>query len=63
MDLRVLKEDNYAGTTYEELGDAISYAVDNGADIISMSLQYYPNVTDYYDDIQLLQRMMFQLFQ
>lgn len=52
MDLRVLKDDNYAGTTNEGLGESIRYAVDNGADIISMSLQYYPNSTVYYDDIQ-----------
>jgi subtilisin family serine protease len=52
MNLRVLKADNYAGCTYEELGDSIRYAVDNGADVISMSLQNYPNIIDYYDDIQ-----------
>lgn len=51
MDVRVLKSDNYAGTTNEGLGDAIRYAVDNGADIISMSLQYYPASDFYYDDI------------
>jgi thermitase len=51
MNLRVLKADNYAGCTYEELGDSIRYAVDNGADVISMSLQNYPNTIDYYDDI------------
>jgi subtilisin family serine protease len=52
MNLRVLKADNYAGCSYEELGDSIRYAVDNGADIISMSLQNYPDTMDYYDDIQ-----------
>jgi len=51
MNLRVLKADNYAGCTYEELGDSIRYAVDNGADVISMSLHNYPNTLDYYDDI------------
>lgn len=51
MNLRVLKADNYAGCTYEELGNSIRYAVDNGADVISMSLQNYPNIIDYYDDI------------
>ncbi|MBK5112064.1 MAG: S8 family serine peptidase [Candidatus Heimdallarchaeota archaeon] len=51
MNLRVLKADNYAGCTYEELGDSIRYAVDNGADVISMSLQNYPDTADYYDDI------------
>ena len=52
MDIRVLKADNYAGTTYEGFGDSIRYAVDNGADVISMSLQYYGNNSEYYDDIQ-----------
>jgi hypothetical protein len=51
MDVRVLKSNNYAGTTNEVLGDAIRYAVDNGADVISMSLQYYTNTSDWYDDI------------
>ncbi|NHJ49441.1 MAG: S8 family serine peptidase [Asgard group archaeon] len=51
MDVRVLKENNYAGTTNEVLGDAIRYAVDNGADVISMSLQYYANSSDWFDDI------------
>ncbi len=51
MDLRVIKADNYAGTTYEEFGDAIRYAVDNGADVISMSLQYYSDSNSYHDDI------------
>ncbi len=52
MDIRVLKEDNYKGTTYEDFGDSIRYAVDNGADVISMSLHYYANDSSYYDDIQ-----------
>lgn len=52
MDIRVLQADNYAGTTYEGFGDSIRYAVDNGADVISMSLQYYGNNSEYYDDIQ-----------
>jgi hypothetical protein len=51
MDLRVLKDDNYAGTTNEELGEAIRYTVDNGADVISLSLQYYGSDPAYYDDI------------
>jgi len=52
MDLRVLDVNNLQGTTDEELGDAIKYAVDNGADVINLSLQnYYPNST-YHDDIQ-----------
>jgi subtilisin family serine protease len=52
MDLRILKADNYAGTTNAEFGKAIKYAVDNGADVISLSLQYYSNTSDLYDDIQ-----------
>jgi len=52
MNLRVLDSGNMAGCSYEDLGNAIRYAVDNGADIISMSLQYYPNDPIYYDDIQ-----------
>ena len=51
MDIRVLREDNYAGTTFGGFGDAIRYAVDNGADIINFSLQYYPDSPFYYDDI------------
>ncbi|MHA1222084.1 MAG: S8 family serine peptidase [Candidatus Heimdallarchaeaceae archaeon] len=51
MNIRVLKADNYAGTDVIEFGEAIKYAVDNGADVISMSLQYYPNSSYYYDDI------------
>jgi len=51
MDLRVLKADNYAGTTYEKFGEAIKYAVDNGADVISLSLQYYSDSISYHDDI------------
>ncbi len=51
MDIRVLKSDNYQGTTLEGLGDAIRYAVDNGADVINLSLQYYSESEDYYDDI------------
>ncbi len=51
MDVRVLKADNYAGTTYEGFGEAIKYAVDNGADVISLSLQYYGDNNLYHDDI------------
>ncbi len=51
MDLRVLKADSYAGTTYEEFGEAIKYAVDNGADVINLSLQYYSDSNSYHDDI------------
>ncbi|MCE7741746.1 MAG: S8 family serine peptidase [Candidatus Heimdallarchaeota archaeon] len=51
MDLRILLSNNYNGVTYEEFGDAIRYAVDNGADVINLSLHYYADSTDYYDDI------------
>jgi subtilisin family serine protease len=52
MNIRVLDSGNMQGTTDGELGDAIKYAVDNGADVINLSLQYYyPNST-YLDDIQ-----------
>lgn len=52
MNIRVLDAANLQGTTDGELGDAIKYAVDNGADVINLSLQYYyPNST-YLDDIQ-----------
>ena len=51
MDVRVLNSANYAGTTYIGLGDSIRYAVDNGADVINLSLHYYAASLDYYDDI------------
>ncbi len=51
MDLRVLDVGNMQGTTDEGLGDAIKYAVDNGADVINLSLQYYSNSSLYHDDI------------
>jgi len=52
MDIRVLNVTNYQGTTDGELGDAIKYAVDNGADVINLSLQYYNANISYLDDIQ-----------
>ena len=51
MNIRILQADNYNGVTMEDFGNAIKYAVDNGADVINLSLHYYPNSTDYYDDI------------
>jgi len=51
MDLRILGDDNYNNVTMEDFGKAIRYAVDNGADVINLSLQYYPDSNDYYDDI------------
>ncbi len=51
MDVRVLNSANYAGTTNIGLGEAIRYAVDNGADVINLSLHYYSNSSYYYDDI------------
>ncbi|OLS31531.1 MAG: Thermophilic serine proteinase precursor [Candidatus Heimdallarchaeota archaeon AB_125] len=51
MDLRVLNATNYSNITMEDFGNAIRYAVDNGADVISLSLQYYQDYSDYYDDI------------
>ncbi|MBY9000156.1 MAG: S8 family serine peptidase [Candidatus Heimdallarchaeota archaeon] len=51
MDIRVLAATNYAGTTLEGFGDAIRYAVDNGADVINLSLHNYSNSSYYYDDI------------
>ncbi|MCG3222695.1 MAG: S8 family serine peptidase [Candidatus Heimdallarchaeota archaeon] len=52
MDVRVLDAANYSGTTDEGLGDAIRYAVENGADVINLSLHYYDANDTYYDDIQ-----------
>ncbi|NPD88960.1 MAG: S8 family serine peptidase [Asgard group archaeon] len=51
MDVRVLDVSNLRGTSYEGLGNAIRYAVDNGADVINLSLNYYPANDTYYDDI------------
>lgn len=51
MDIRVLKLNNYLGVTNQEFGDSIRYAVDNGADVISLSLHYMDNSSLYYDDI------------
>ncbi len=51
MDLRILLDNNYNGVSMEDFGNAIRYAVDNGADVINLSLQYYPDDAAYYDDI------------
>ncbi|MCG3258002.1 MAG: S8 family serine peptidase, partial [Candidatus Heimdallarchaeota archaeon] len=51
MDIRVLDSLNYAGTTLEGFGDAIRYAVENGADVINLSLHYYSESELYHDDI------------
>ncbi|NPD90154.1 MAG: S8 family serine peptidase [Asgard group archaeon] len=52
MDIRVLDASNYQDTSLEGLGEAIKYAVDNGADVINLSLQYYAPSNLYLDDIQ-----------
>ena len=43
MDLRILNANNYQATA--AFGGALYYAVDNGADVINLSLQYYGNST------------------
>lgn len=50
MDLRVLDKDNFQATA--ALGGAIYYAVDNGADVINLSLQYYSNSSFLYEEIK-----------
>ena len=50
MDIRILTYyDTITGYSY--FGDGIRYAVDNGADVISISMQYMTNSTLYYDDV------------
>jgi subtilisin family serine protease len=51
MDLRVLSNDTFLGVTIGVFGDAIKYAVDNGADVICLALQYFPDHVSYHDDI------------
>ena len=51
MDLRVLGTDNYLDVTYRDFGNAIRYAVDNGADVINLSIHYMNPDDVYYDDI------------
>ena len=50
MDLRVLDKDGYQATP--ALGGAIYYAVNNGADVINLSLQYYSNSSFLYKEIR-----------
>jgi subtilisin family serine protease len=50
MDVRILTYyDTITGYSY--FGDGIRYAVDNGADVISISMQYMTNSSLYYDDV------------
>ena len=51
MDVRILLENNYNGVSYEDFGKAIRYAVDNGADVINLSLQYYSPSDLYHEEI------------
>ncbi|MHA1446624.1 MAG: S8 family peptidase, partial [Candidatus Heimdallarchaeaceae archaeon] len=51
MDVRVLNSSSFAATSLVGFGDAIRYAVENGADIINLSLHYYNASEDYHDDI------------
>ena len=50
MDLRILNANNYQATA--AFGGALYYAVDNGADVINLSLQYYGNSTFLRKEIQ-----------
>ncbi|MCG3222694.1 MAG: S8 family serine peptidase [Candidatus Heimdallarchaeota archaeon] len=50
MDIRILSYYDTI-TSYSGFGDGIRYAVDNGADVISTSIQYMINSTLYYDDV------------
>jgi thermitase len=49
MNLRILDEGNWQATA--ALGGALYYAVDNGADIINLSIQYYANISFLHDEI------------
>ena len=51
MDIRVLSADNYLYTPYMIFGQAIRYAVDNGADVISISIHNMSPDDIYHDDI------------
>jgi subtilisin family serine protease len=58
MDCRVVLQDEPGaaqppvnGVTNAELGNAILYAVDNGADIICLAHGFWTNTSDWYDDI------------
>ena len=52
MDIRVLNSTNFLNTTLEWFGEAIKYAVDNGADVINLSIQDCLPSSFYLDDIQ-----------
>lgn len=51
MDVRVLASDNYMGVSNFGFGEAIRYAVDNGADVLSISIHYMSPDDNYHDDI------------
>ena len=43
MNIRIFSEDGEFGSDYSIFVDAVSYAIDNGADIINLSMQDFPN--------------------
>ena len=51
MDVRILDFYDHISCGYGGFGDGIKYAVDNGADVITISMQYMDNSTLYYDDV------------
>ncbi|MHA1954540.1 MAG: S8 family serine peptidase [Candidatus Heimdallarchaeaceae archaeon] len=50
MDIRILTYYDTI-TAYSSFGDGMRYAVDNGADVITISMQYMSNSSLYYDDV------------